>query len=265
MITSPGNAKVKLLNALRDRKGRREHNLFLVEGIRLVEEAVRSGCLPRFAIFDPALLQDERARRLVQAIPSERRESARPFVVERASDTTSPQGIVAAVEIPRSRPATGNPLLLLDGLRDPGNLGTILRTAEAAGVETVIIGPQTVDPFIPKAVRAGMGAHFRLNLIVAMDREDSARLTDGTRRTAAIPRGGTAFDALDWTKPRTLLLGGEATGGRLAEAIADDFVTIPMANEVESINVASAAAVLLFEAARQRRHSNARQRQGRRG
>ncbi len=265
MITSPSNPKVKLLRALHDRKGRRQHGLLLVEGIRLVEEAVRSGARIRLAIFDPDLLADARGRQLVHAIPPGRREAANPFVIERASDTPSPQGIVAAVEIPGSREPAGNPLLLLDGVRDPGNLGTILRTAEAAGVDTVIVGLRTVDPFIPKAVRAGMGAHFRLNLLSAQDVEDLVDLTEGTRRTAAVPDGGAAYDALDWTVPRTLILGGEAAGGELAGELADDHVTIPMSQAVESINVAAAAAVLLFEAARQQRATRSEQRRRRRG
>src|SRR5690606_31072186 len=127
------NSKVKLLRSLHERKGRREHGMFLVEGVRLIEEAVRSGRMPRIVIFDPQLLQEERTRRLLQAIPPQVREAARPYVIERAADTVTPQGIVAAVPFPEPEQPSGNPRLLLDGLRDPGNVGTILRTAEAAG------------------------------------------------------------------------------------------------------------------------------------
>jgi TrmH family RNA methyltransferase len=252
MITSLANPKVKLLRSLVERKGRREHGLFLVEGVRLMEEAVRSGAPPRLVVFDPDLLQDDRTRRLIQAIPSDIREAARPFVIEKASDTVSPQGILGAFPLPRSGRPSGNPILVLDGVRDPGNLGTIMRTAEAAGVKTVVAGPNTVDPFIPKAVRAGMGAHFRLTVIAAPDWEAVDAIAAESIGTVAVPRGGVEYDELDWSVSRTLYLGGEADGsGAEAMARADDRVTIPMAAGVESINVSAAAAVLLFEAHRQ--------------
>ena len=144
-------------------------------------------------------------------------------------------------------------VLILDRLRDPGNLGTILRTALAAGVEGVLLAPGTVDATNPKAVRAGMGAHFRLPM-AAMDWDEIAHAVAGCRVYLADARGSISYTDADWTGRVALIVGGEAAGaGSRAHALAEATVAIPIAAGVESLNAAVAAGVLLFEAARQRR------------
>jgi TrmH family RNA methyltransferase len=168
--------------------------------------------------------------------------------------TKTPQGIVAVV--PRLQlEAKRGLVLILDGLRDPGNLGTILRSAEAAGVGQVILPPGTVDPYNPKVVRGAMGAHFRLP-VTSMDWPAIAGRLAGRQIWLADASAETPYDTVDWGLAAGLIVGGEAAGaGESAMALATGRVGIPMAGGAESLNAAMAATVLLFEAAKQHRTS----------
>jgi TrmH family RNA methyltransferase len=147
-------------------------------------------------------------------------------------------------------------ILVLDQVRDPGNLGTILRTAEAAGAGQVLLAPGTVDVYNPKVVRGAMGAHFRLPVATLEWPAISQRVAERAVWLADAT-GEVAYDAVDWTQPAALIVGGEATGaGEEATALATGRVSIPMAGRAESLNAAMAATVLLFEAARQHRRSS---------
>jgi TrmH family RNA methyltransferase len=142
--------------------------------------------------------------------------------------------------------------LILDRVRDPGNLGTILRTALAARGEQVLLTPGTVDPTNPKVVRAAMGAHLHLP-VTMLGWESIAGTTTGCNVWLADVRGDALYTAVDWTGPVALIVGGEAAGaGRQARALAQASVSIPMSADVESLNTAVATAVILFEIARQR-------------
>jgi len=174
------------------------------------------------------------------------------------SDTVAPQGILAVLPIPDlDRPEHPTFTLLLDRVRDPGNLGTILRTALAAGVEQVLLTPGTVDGSNPKVVRAAMGAHLHLPMATLRWEGIAAAVTDCDVWLAAAG-GEMDYTAVDWTRPVTLIVGGEATGaGERARSLAQGQVSIPMAAGVESLNTAVATAVILFEIARQRAHNAA--------
>jgi TrmH family RNA methyltransferase len=145
-------------------------------------------------------------------------------------------------------------VLILDGLRDPGNLGTILRTAAAAGIDAVLLAPGSVDPYNDKALRAGMGAHFRIP-VVSQKWDEIAATCAGLSVYLADMHGDVAYDAADWSNGWALIIGGEAHGASEAAAALATAgagrVYIPMAAATESLNAASAAAVILFEAARQ--------------
>lgn len=257
-ITSLANPKVRWARSLLEARSRRREGHFLIEGVRLVEEALRVGILPTLAFFSPSLEATPRGQALLQALwdlpgARERVFLSSEAVLQSLSDTETPQGIVAA--IPLSHPSPGPPglLLILDQLRDPGNLGTILRTALAAGVEEVWLPVGTVDPYNPKAVRAAMGAHFRLALRVRARWEEAAIRTSGRPVWLATAQGGTPYDQVNWRVPSVLIIGGEAEGASpRAEALATGRVHIPMEHGVESLNAASAAAVILFEARRHR-------------
>jgi TrmH family RNA methyltransferase len=138
-------------------------------------------------------------------------------------------------------------------LRDPGNLGTILRSALAARVQLVLTTAGTVDVYSPKVVRAGMGAHFGLNLLVEPPWPAVEEALHGLHVLVATPRQGTPYWQVDWRQPTALLIGGEAEGiSAKAEKLATGYAKIPMAERVESLNAAVAASILLFEGARQR-------------
>jgi TrmH family RNA methyltransferase len=175
-------------------------------------------------------------------------------VMNACSGTETPQGLLAVVPIPDlPRPERPTLTLILDRLRDPGNLGTLLRTALAAGVDHVLVAPGTVDATNPKAVRAAMGAHFHLPL-AATRWNKIPKAVAGSRVYLAAVEGGTPYTEVDWIEPVALIVGGEAAGaGPQAHALADAQVAIPLAGEVESLNAAVAAAVILFEVVRQRR------------
>jgi TrmH family RNA methyltransferase len=175
--------------------------------------------------------------------------------MEEMSDTVTPQGILAVLAIPDlsplPRPTSGRLILVPDQVRDPGNLGTMLRTAWAAGVTQVLLPPGTVDPSNPKVVRAGMGAHFHLPVHKVGWDEIWRRVGDAEVWLAEAGRG-IPYDRVDWRRDVALVIGGEASGAGQRARHAALYVQIPMTSGVESINAAAASAVILFEAARQR-------------
>jgi TrmH family RNA methyltransferase len=170
-----------------------------------------------------------------------------------ASTMETPPGVLIALKIPASEiPKDISLLLILDGIRNPGNLGTILRTACAAGVEGVLLAPGCVDPFNPKAIRGGMGAQLRLPIHRARWSEIS-NLSRNLRVWLACPLGTIAHTEVNWKHTSALIIGSEAKGhGDSARALCSDQLFIPMTPGVESLNVAVAAGIILFEAARQR-------------
>jgi TrmH family RNA methyltransferase len=170
------------------------------------------------------------------------------------SDTEAPQGLLAIVSMPDlPLPLPLDLALVADGLADPGNLGTIMRTALAAGVQAVFLTGNTVDPFNPKVVRAAMGAHFHLPIRL-VDPEQAAPSLAGIKAwVAEAAEGGLPYTSVDWRAPSALIIGSEATGPSLAiRSLAAGAIHIPMAPAAESLNAAIASAIILFEIARQR-------------
>ena len=241
--------------ALLTRRGRRTHNQFLIEGVRLLEEALSAGvCITRIyhVPIDPGtrrarLLDDAGARgmRLSEVSPDE---------LATLSDTTSPQGIVAVADIPQFGPddlwsrGEGD-VLILDNVRDPGNAGTLIRAAEAAGARAVLATPGTVELANPKVVRSSMGAFFRMPTGVASSHEEIAQ----TCRQAGIPvavmsaHRGEPVSALRGVDAAGLVLGGEAEGAdREWERLADLMIRIPMREPAESLNVSVVGGIILF-------------------
>ena len=256
MITSKDNAKIKHARTLQiDSKSRREAGAFVVEGVRLVEEALASGWPVQWLIYTDEL--DARGQKVLAGF-SERGisiEQVTPQVMRSASDTQTPQGLLAVLEA-RSLPLPTalNFIFIPDSVRDPGNLGTMLRTAAAAGVQGVLLPPGSVDPFSPKVLRSSMGAHFRFP-VYNLAWEEIRRIVwqAGLKVYLAEASGGEIYTNVDWGAPLALIVGGEAEGaGPDAQSLAIKRVLIPMPGGSESLNAASAAAVLLFEAVRQR-------------
>ncbi len=257
MITSPNNPRVKQARALLEHPARAEQGRCLVEGVRLVEEAMRAGITPALIFFSPQAREAPRAVELLAAaegagIPLW---ELSPAVFGTLSDTVTSQGVIAEISIPH-RVLASSPglILILDQVRDPGNLGTILRSAAAAGADLVLLAPGCVDPWNPKVLRSGMGAHFRVPVMTAPGWTAIREQLAGRAVWLADAHGAIAYDQVDWTVPSALVVGGETTGlSHEAEVLGQGRVTIPMGGCVESLNAAMAATVLLFEAARQRR------------
>lgn len=256
MITSLKNDRVKYVRSLQNRRRvRQRERRFVFEGMRLVEETVRAGIPPAFVFYTEPVETNAQGRHLLASL---REMNTLCYVVSEpvmaaCSDTETPQGILAVLPIPNlPRPEHSTLTLILDHVRDPGNLGAILRTGMAAGVEQVLLAPGTVDGSNPKVVRAAMGAHLRLP-VAALKWEAIAEAVAGCDVWIAAAGGETAYTAADWTRPVALIVGSEATGaGERAQALAQGQVSIPMAAGVESLNTAMATAVILFEAVRQR-------------
>jgi TrmH family RNA methyltransferase len=255
-ITSPRNAKVKMARALARRRERQASGKFLIEGTRLITEGVRAGHVPALVFYgESALRDDPRAEALIRELREQTEEvfEVDAKILESLTQVESPQGIVAVFDFPRlDIPSTANFILILDQLRDPGNLGTILRSAWAAGVDVVYLSPTTVDAFNPKVTRAAMGAHFRLPIRQVSWEEIAGAMKNVPRVYLAEARGELDYRGADWTRPLALIIGGEAEGaGEAARSLATARVSIPLAGEAESLNAAMAATVLLFHAASQ--------------
>jgi len=254
MLTSPRNPTIRHIRRLqRSARHRRESGSFVAEGIRLVEEAVLSGMAPETVLYTEDL--GERGEAVLDWI---REKGVEPtpvdaVVMAAAADTESPQGLLAVLPIPAGLlPPNPTFLLVLDGVRDPGNLGAILRTAAAAGVEGVLLATGSADPYQPKAVRAGMGAHFRLPVRTAEWSGIEAQ-TAGLTVWLADAAAETAYTAADLTIPLALVIGGEAHGaGPEIVRLNPAGLRIPLPGGMESLNAAVAAGVLIFEVVRQR-------------
>jgi RNA methyltransferase, TrmH family len=254
MIISPQNPKIKLARSLmKDVRDRREEGAFVVEGVRLVEEAVASGWPFRFVLVSEAL--GERGLKLVDVLHAQNIpvDSVADSILTSLSATETPQGVLAVVNqyIP-PLPETMNFVLVLDSIRDPGNLGSLLRSAAAAGVQAVFVAPETTDAFSPKVVRAGMGAHFRLPIITLSWEEIQTRVV-GLHVFLAEMEGNLSLWQADFRQPLAMIIGGEAEGATSpARKLAREQVHIPMPGRTESLNAAMAGSILLFEVVRQR-------------
>ncbi|MCE1252656.1 MAG: RNA methyltransferase [Anaerolineae bacterium] len=258
MITSSQNPRIQQMRALlAQHKARQSSRQFIVEGVRLMEEAWLSSQRPAALYFSAAL--SERGLKIVDSYRELQVEveELTPSLMESLSQTEASQGILGVFPLrPLPLPEKPDFLLVIDNLRDPGNLGTMLRCAAAAGVQGVLLTPGTTEAFAPKVLRAGMGAHFRLPIhnhtwpeIQTLARRSSPPL----RLLLSEVNDGESCWKLDLTRPLILVIGSEAEGATAeARAAADSLIHIPMPGQSESLNAAVAAGVLLFEVVRQR-------------
>ncbi|MCS6880043.1 MAG: RNA methyltransferase [Oscillochloridaceae bacterium] len=260
MITSLANPTIKRLRALRQRKAREESGLCLVEGIRLVAEAVQCGAEVEHLLVAPALLTSPFARELVAAQSAAGTSvlELSPEVFASLAQKEDPQGLAAVVrwrftgltDLPRDR--RPGPVALLEPA-DPGNLGTIIRTADAVGAAGVIILGPGVDPYDPAALRASMGAVFALPLVRASWEEFTAwKRATGLPLIGTSDRAPTHFQSIVYPQPAVLLMGSEREGLSSAhQALCDLMVAIPMRGRSDSLNLAVATGVMLYELLRQ--------------
>lgn len=253
LITSAQNQHIQLVRSLLNQpRSRKKHAAFVAEGVRLVEEGIASAFPLRFVLYSDS--RSQRGTELLRSLPAETPEyPVEVRLFQELSDTETSQGILAVFELqPLPLPKQPDFVLILDNLRDPGNLGTILRSADAAGTQAVLLAPGTTDAFAPKVVRAGMGAHFRLP-IHALNWQQIAELVGGLAVFSAEMQAVQTLWQADLTKPCALLIGSEAEGvSEQGKALASSSVRIPMPGPSESLNAAVAASILLFEVQRQR-------------
>lgn len=251
VITSLQNPRVKLAAALqRSPRARRGERKIVLEGLRLVRDAVDRGARAEAILYDLKDADYEFISSLqsknVPLLPIS------PEVSQHISDTQQPQGIYGIFPIPMpDLPRKPKRVLILDAIREPGNMGTILRTAGAAGVEVVLLGSECVDPYNPKVLRSGMGAHFRLPILEVSWGEIASYCKELTLYLAA-GDGEKTYTDVDWTAGWGLVIGNEAHGVQRSAQLKAERIRIPMAEETESINAALAAGVIVFEAQRQR-------------
>lgn len=259
-ITSRDNSLLRLARSVRDGKS---DELIFVEGLRLCEEAVRSRLEITAVIFSNEIADKPRAAAFLQEV-----EPLLPHIdqvdeklLASISYTKTPQGIILLAR----RPDSGRDLLikdnvqpllvLLHGVNNPVNVGAILRSAEAAGATAVIVTANTSDPYSPKSLRGAMGSAFRLPIWFGPSFEEAITWcrAGGVRLVSADPVAQRLYTEVDWRSPIALVVGSEASGLSDEETAATDLpVRIPMQGFVESLNVAVATGILLYEAARQR-------------
>lgn len=264
MITSTGNGRVKqLIQWQKKRKSRDEDGVFLVEGIRMFVEAPEENVE---AVYVSESFYNRRREELSLDKWGSRLEVLSDSVFAHVSDTKTPQGVLLvmkqmkyeAEEIMKPIAESGKaPLLMvLDNLQDPGNLGTILRAGEAAGVTGVVMSRDCVDIYNPKVIRSTMGSIYRMPFVYVEDLTETVIQMNksGIHTYAAHLKGKNSYDKEDYTCGTAFLIGNEGNGLRdeVADA-AEIYVKIPMCGSVESLNAAVASSVLMFEAARQRR------------
>lgn len=255
IITSNSNSKIKQVRALQSRRRNRQSEAaFVAEGVRLVEEAVSVQWPMDFMLYDETL--SDRGHELISRLRSNSKVEIveiAPKLMKEISDTETPQGILGVFK----RQALFLPpkptfIIIADQIRDPGNMGTLLRTAEAAGADAVLLTPGTVDAFSPKVVRAGMGAHFHLPIHQKSWPEIEAYLSEIPIFLTTAEAGTPLWEA-NFRQACALLIGGEAFGATSAgKKLAKNSITIPMHGRVESLNAAIAAGIVIAEILRQR-------------
>ncbi len=259
IIRSRSNPLVKRLRALKARGAGTD--LALLEGFTLVEEALGAGVAFVEVALTPAASETGRGRSLLQQLATRevRVRHVEESVLASLSEAETSQGLLALAQRPsfdEGAMYSGRPLVVVAaGLQNPGNVGALLRAAEAAGATGAYLTAGTADPFSWKALRGAMGSAFRLPQVRGLAAKEAvARLRRrGVTTLAAAAAGGDRYDTVDLDRPLAFLFGEEARGlpaDVIAEA--DGRITIPMSGRAESLNVAVAAGILLFEAARQR-------------
>jgi TrmH family RNA methyltransferase len=254
MITSLTNDKVKTVRRLqRDKRFRRRERAFVIEGDRWLAEFARPAHTPRLILYTAAWRDQADHAAILHQVAA----PAQPVseeVMAAMSDVETPPGVLAVIPMqPLPLPPRPFLYLILDQVQNPGNLGTMLRAASAAGADAVLLGPGCVDPYNPKVVRGSMGALLRLP-VHDLSWEEIEAETKGMGVWLADVGGERPYTAVEWTQPNALIIGNEAWGaGAAARRLADAAVAIPMRDATESLNAAIAAGVILFEAARQRR------------
>jgi len=261
-ISSFTNNRIKYLRSLYRTKYIRQEGKFVLEGVRIIEEAIKEDVNIEQVFYSDYLIRNQRGEELLAALKDGGIDAIEvdDEIIQQVADTESPQGIVAIVEQVNYSLAdilTGDNklILIVDQVQDPGNLGTIIRTADAAGVDGVITTKGTVSLYNQKTIRATMGSLFRVPIYRASDLGELKNILDdsGVRVVVGDINGDKYHFEADYLPSTAIIVGNEGQGPRdeLIE-FADQLIKIPLVGDAESLNVAMAAGIMVYEAIRQR-------------
>lgn len=270
MISSTANSKVKRLAALSQKaKQRKEEGVFIVEGVRMFREAPAEW-VKEVYVSESFLMKCKKEQDIVlkEALEQFHYEVLTDEVFKKVSDTQTPQGLLCVLTMPHYElegsldgwltDAKKSPLfVLLEDLQDPGNVGTILRAGEGAGIDGIIMTKRTADIFNPKVIRSTMGSIYRVPFFIVEELGTAIELLKerGVAVYAAHLDDSVDYDQPDYTEPTAFLIGNEGNGLKRATAdMATQYIKIPMSGQVESLNAAVAATILMYEAMRQKRN-----------
>ncbi|NLU51608.1 MAG: RNA methyltransferase [Clostridiaceae bacterium] len=256
-ITSASNPAIKLIKSLHDKKGRQKEKSVLLEGIRLVADAANSGALIRYFVVSESYF--EKSREIISKYHSEKVIVLTDELFGKVSETEAPQGLIAVARIPCYNEdeilSRLKRLIVLERIQDPGNAGTIIRTADAFGFDAVILSGDSVDPFNSKVVRSTMGSLFHIPVVVSEDIYSTInKIKDKSIPViAAHPRDGRSCWNVDLSSDVAIVIGNEGNGltNKMLE-LSDEVAMIPMTGLAESLNASSAASVLIYESMRQK-------------
>jgi TrmH family RNA methyltransferase len=261
--------RLKELLKLKTKKGRKEKKRFLVEGKRFLKEALESNWMAELVLFseifertsDEKSFLNEIKKKGIEIIPVKNQ------IIKSLSDTVTPQGIIGVVQkkefisqeafaLKKTLTKEISFILALDSVHDPGNLGTLIRTADAAGVELVLLSEDTAELYNPKVLRSTMGSIFHLPIVEDVNLKNSTPFLkkDGFKIFASEVKAGKLYDQLDYSGKVCLIIGSEAEGiDEKIKELSDEIVRIPIYGKAESLNASVAGGIILFEMARKRR------------
>jgi TrmH family RNA methyltransferase len=273
-ISSSQNPIIKEIRSLKNSKDRNKKGLFFVEGVRIIEEAFLSQAQIKYLVFSEEFISSPGFERIEDLfnndtnndINEEKSGAIKKYIIpaklfKEISDTETPQGVLAVIEIKKKTLADlASPkglYIFLDEIRDPGNMGTIIRTADAAGFSGVIISRNSADIYNPKVLRSTMGSIFHIDIYHCNSTDTLTALrelkTRGLRILSSHLEGSTSIYEANIGERTALVVGNEATGiSQAAIDEADLLISIPMPGRAESLNASVAAGVMMFEAVRQK-------------
>ncbi|MDK4708149.1 RNA methyltransferase [Kingella negevensis] len=254
-IQSPQNPQIKHLSKLlAERKHRREHGQTVLEGAHLLTTYLDAGKQPERIYIPESRLTQPEIQKLLFRLPTEQVTTVSDGILKKISSLDNADDIMALINLPPQTQPENTDCIVLERVQDAGNVGTVLRSAAASGIRTVILGEGCADAYAPKVLRAGMGAHFLLNIHERVNLAQwRSQYSHRVLATALTKQNNYSLYELDLRQPSAWLFGNEGAGVSAEMLVAATFsVKIPMLGETESLNIAMAATVCLFEQMRQR-------------